>query len=29
MLDANPLPPLPRDFDRNEATVELWFQLKQ
>jgi protein TonB len=29
VLDANPLPPLPRDFDRNEATVELWFQLKQ
>ena len=29
ILDANPLPALPRDIPRNEATVELWFQLKQ
>ncbi len=29
VTDANPLPPLPREFTRNEATVELWFQLKQ
>jgi protein TonB len=28
ILDANPLPALPPQFDRNEATVELWFQLK-
>jgi protein TonB len=29
VLDANPLPPLPAQFERNDATVELWFQLKQ
>ncbi len=29
VVDANPLPPLPTQFERNEATVELWFQLKQ
>lgn len=29
VLDASPLPPLPAAFDRNDATVELWFQLKQ
>jgi outer membrane biosynthesis protein TonB len=29
VLDANPLPPLPAGFDKNEATVELQFQLKQ
>lgn len=29
ILDANPLPALPPQFDRSEATVELWFQLKQ
>ena len=29
VLDANPLPALPPQYDRNEATVELWFQLKQ
>jgi protein TonB len=29
VLDANPLPPLPAGFDKNEATVELRFQLKQ
>jgi TonB family protein len=28
LLDANPLPPLPREFTQNEATVELFFQLK-
>ena len=29
VLDASPLTPLPTDFDKSEATVELWFQLKQ
>jgi TonB family protein len=29
VLDANPLPALPPQFDRNDATVELWFQLRQ
>jgi protein TonB len=29
ILDANPLPPLPAQFERNDATVELWFQLRQ
>lgn len=29
ILDASPLPALPREFTQNEATVELWFQLKQ
>ncbi len=29
MMDANPLPGLPPQFDRSDATVELWFQLKQ
>jgi periplasmic protein TonB len=29
ILDANPLPALPPQFDRNDATVELWFQLRQ
>ena len=29
VLDANPLPPLPREFTRSEATVELWFQLNK
>jgi outer membrane biosynthesis protein TonB len=29
VLDATPLPPLPAEFERNDATVELWFQLKQ
>jgi protein TonB len=27
VLDTSPLPPLPREFEHNEATVELWFQL--
>lgn len=29
VVDSNPLPPLPQQFQKNEATVELWFQLKQ
>lgn len=29
ILDSNPLPALPPQFERNEATVELWFQLRQ
>ena len=29
VVEANPLPALPQQFERNEATVELWFQLKQ
>ena len=29
VLEANPLPPLPADFDKSEATVELLFQMKQ
>jgi protein TonB len=29
VLDANPLPTLPAEFPRNDATVELWFQLRQ
>jgi periplasmic protein TonB len=29
ILDSNPLPSLPTDFPRSEATVELNFQLKQ
>jgi len=29
VIDANPLPALPREFDKSEATVELEFQLKQ
>jgi protein TonB len=29
VLDANPLPALPAGVPRNEATVELFFQLKQ
>ncbi len=29
VLDANPLPPLPREATQNDATVELWFQLHQ
>ena len=28
VLDANPLPPLTAPCDRNDATVELWFQLQ-
>lgn len=29
ILDSSPLPPLPREFTQNEATVELWFQLQK
>jgi TonB family protein len=29
VLDSNPLPALPREFPRNEATVELWFQVQK
>ena len=29
VMDANPLPGLPSQFDRADATVELWFQLHQ
>lgn len=29
VLDASPLPALPREFTQNEATVELWFQVHQ
>ena len=29
VLDASPLPPLPPGFNRNEADVELWFQLRR
>ena len=29
VMDANPLPALPAEFDRNDATVELKFQLRQ
>jgi protein TonB len=29
VMDASPLPQLPREFTRNEATVELGFQLQQ
>jgi protein TonB len=29
IIDANPLPTLPRDYPGNDVTVELWFQLTQ
>ncbi len=29
IIDANPLPTLPREFPGNDVTVELWFQLTQ
>jgi protein TonB len=29
VMDATPLPPLPPQFERNEATVDLWFQIRQ
>lgn len=29
VLDSNPLPPLPREFPRNDATVELRFQVQK
>lgn len=28
VLDANPLPSLPPQYERNEVTVEVWFQLQ-
>jgi TonB family protein len=29
IIDANPLPTLPREYPGNDVTVELWFQLTQ
>jgi TonB family protein len=29
ILMSNPLPPLPREFERDTATVEFWFSLQQ
>jgi outer membrane biosynthesis protein TonB len=29
ILDSNPLPALPREFDKNKVSVEVWFQLRQ
>ena len=29
VLDSNPLPALPREFDKNKVSVEVWFQLRQ
>ena len=29
IIDANPLPALPPEFPRSEATVELWFQVQK
>jgi protein TonB len=29
VIDANPLPALPAEFPRSEATVELWFQVQK
>lgn len=29
VIDASPLPALPQQFEKNEATVELWFQLNK
>jgi protein TonB len=29
VIDASPMPPLPPQFDKSEATVDLSFQLKQ
>ena len=29
VLDAGPFPPLPAGYERDSATVELWFQLKR
>jgi periplasmic protein TonB len=29
VLDSNPLPALPREFEKNQVAVEVWFQLKQ
>lgn len=29
VMDASPLPALPREFPRNDATVEFWFQVQK
>jgi TonB family protein len=29
VLDSNPMPALPREFDKNQVSVEVWFQLRQ
>ena len=29
ILDASPFPPLPREFERNTARIEFWFELKR
>ncbi|HWR52484.1 MAG TPA: TonB family protein [Bryobacteraceae bacterium] len=29
VYEASPLPELPRDYDRNSAQIEIWFQLKR
>ena len=29
VIDANPLPALPAELQRNEVTVELWFQVQK
>jgi protein TonB len=29
ILDAAPLPPLPAGFERDDATIEFWFQLRR
>jgi protein TonB len=29
ILEASPLPPLPREYDRDSATIEFWFELKR
>lgn len=29
VYDASPLPPLPREFERDSATIEFWFELKR
>lgn len=29
IIQANPLPPLPREFEREVATIEFWFGLRQ
>ena len=29
IVDSNPLPPLPQQFERNEATIEIGFQIQQ
>jgi TonB family protein len=29
VLDCSPFPPLPPAFERNEATIEFWFEFKK